>query len=170
METALDIYTHCITQKGRRTTAPSGSNHSTNMALMTIIDRISEAQQNKQFVLWVFLDLSKAFDTGDHEILCQKLQCYVIRDLANDWIKCHLSNRSHYVYYINTSSSKLTFTCGVPQVYILGPLLFLLYINDIANVSDIPFSILFADDTSVFIHDDQFDDITNKMNIELKNV
>ena len=122
-------------------------------------------------MLWVFLDLSKTFDTGDHEILCQKLQCYVIRGLAKDWIQSYLSKTSQYVFYNNTSSTKLTITCGgVPQVSILEPLLFLLYINDIANVPDILFSILFADDTSVFIHDDQFDDITNKMNIELKNL
>ena len=124
-------------------------NHSTSMALMTIVDKISETLQNKQFVLGVFLDLSKAFDTVDHEILCQKLQWYGIRGLANDWIKSHLSNRSQYVYYNNTSSTKLSITCGVPQGSILGPLLFLLYINEIANVSDILFSLLFADDTRV---------------------
>ena len=73
------------------------------------------------------------------------------------------------MFYNNTSSTKLTITCVVPQGSTLG-LLFLLYINDIANVSDILIFILFADDTNVFIHDDQLDDITNKMNIERKNL
>ena len=151
METTLYIYTHCITQKGGRTTAPRARNHSTNMALMTIIDRISEAQQNKEFVLWVFLDLSKAFDTGDHEILCQKLQCYGIRGLANDWIKSHLSNRSHYVYYINTSSTKLTITCGVPKFPYRGHCCFY-YISIILLMSQIFFSPYYLLMTLVYLY------------------
>ena len=87
----------------------------------------------------MILDLSKRFDIVDHEILFQKLQCY------------------------NTRTIKQTITCGVPQCSILGPLLFLLYISDIANVSDIKVSIIFADDTNVFIQGDQ-------MNLELKDL
>ena len=74
------------------------------------------------------------------------------------------------MYYNNTSSIKLTITCGEPKGSTLGPLLFLLYSNDIANVSDILFSLLFTDDTSVFIQGDQLDDIASKMNIELNKL
>ena len=74
----------------------------------------------------------------------KKLQCYGIRGLANDWIRSYLSKRSQYVYYNNTSSTKLTNSYGVPQGSMLGPLLFLLYINEIANVLYILFSLLFA--------------------------
>ena len=103
-------------------------------------------------------------------MLCQKLQCYGIRGLANDWIKTYLSNRSQNVYYNNTSSTKLTITCGVPQCSILGPLLFILSINDIANVSDILFSSLFADDIRIFIQGDQLVDIANTMTMALKQL
>ena len=128
------------------------------MALVRIVDIISKALQIEQFVLRVFLDLSKAFDTVDHEILCKKLQCYGIRGLANDWIRSYLSNRSQYVYYNNTSSTKLTNSYGVLQGSMLGPLLFQLYINEIANVLYILFSLLFANDISELLHGDPLDE------------
>ena len=80
-------------------------------------------------VLGVFLDFSKAFDTADHSILLQKLQCYGIRGLPLEWISNYLSNRKQFVVYDNCISEKHIIKCGVPQGSILGPLLFLLYIS-----------------------------------------
>ena len=76
----------------------------------------------------IFLDFSKAFDTVDHSILIEKLQCYGIRGLALLWIKNYLNNRKQYVSYNGVKSNLLTIKYGVPQGSILGPLLFLLYI------------------------------------------
>ena len=103
------------------------------------------------FVLGVFLDLSKAFDTVDHGILLMKLYKYGVRGVAYDWIQSYLQDRNQFVSFNDCDSRTMPIKCGVPQGSILGPLLFFIYVNDLASVSLVSLTILFADDTNVFI-------------------
>ena len=98
----------------------------------------------------MFIDLSKAFDTVDHTILIKKMYCYEVRGIVLDWFKNYLSNRTQYVSLNNVNSKLLSVTCGVLQGFILGPLLFILFINDITNVSTSTKLIMFADDKNLF--------------------
>jgi retron-type reverse transcriptase len=100
--------------------------HSTSLALIDLFDNISSAIDRKEHSVGIFLDLSKAFDTVDHNILLDKLNYYGIRGLALDLIKSYLSDRMQYVQYNQTNSIRQNISCGVPQGSILGPLLFLL--------------------------------------------
>ena len=145
-------------------------NHSTSLALMHLCEKITSAIDRKEFTIGIFLDLSKAFDTVDHEILFDKLRHYGIRGVALTWMKSYLSNRLQFVQYNNTCSSYKTIQCGVPQGSILGPLLFLLYINDLGNVSNILELILFADDTNVFFSHNDFSSLTNIVNCEIERL
>ena len=126
------------------------SNHDTAMAVTEMVDKIAEAIDSKKISLGIFIDLSKAFDTINHNILIQKLSFYGIRGLSLEWFKSYLSDRSQFVCYSNAKSTVQKITCGVPQGSILGPLLFLLYVNDISNISKILHFVLFADDTNYF--------------------
>ena len=99
---------------------------STYMALLTLIDRISTALDEGKIVVGIFLDFSKAFDTVNHKILCQKLEHYGIRGIALNWFSSYLSNREQYVSYNGSKSTYSKIKCGVPQGSIFGPLLFLL--------------------------------------------
>ena len=123
-----------------------------------------------QTTIGVFIDLKKAFDTVDNNILLSKLQCCGIRGLALEWIKSYLFNRRQYVCYNNSISEFKEIKCGVPQGSILGPILFILNINDMCEVSKLLHIILFADDTKLFYSASNIDDVTNVVNNELKQL
>ena len=126
-------------------------NRSTVNANTELVCLITNAIGNKQNTLSVFLDLSKAFDTIDHKMLLHKLEFYGVRGLALNWFQSYLTYRKQYVlYYNNVQSQTLAITCGVPQGSVLGPLFFLVYVNDIANCLTHSKLISFADDTTVF--------------------
>lgn len=144
--------------------------HGTDLALVTLVENISSALDAGKYVLGVFLDLSKAFDTVNHDILLRKLEAYGIRGVAHNWLKSYLSNRQQYVTYNEYDSSLLTVECGVPQGSILGPLLFLLYVNDIVNASPTLLPMLFADDTNLFLSGNNLDNLLTSANAEMKNI
>ena len=145
-------------------------NYSTNMAIITMFDNILNSINKGEYVLGVFLDFSKAFDTVNHSILLDKLKLYGIRGRAHCWLENYLTNRKQYVDNADTISERLPITCGVPQGSILGPLLFILYVNDICNVSKELLPILFADDTNVFINGTDVNYMLKTMNQELEKL
>ena len=124
--------------------------HSTYMPLIIILDKITEALDNGNYVIGLFLDFRKAFDTVNHKILLEKLYHYGIRGPAYKWFVSYLTDRQQYVYFEDSASDSKPVTCGIPQGSVLGPLLFLIYINDLASVSQVLTAFLFADDSNLF--------------------
>ena len=124
--------------------------HSTETAGLELIDRAMKDNDKKQDPFAIFLDLSKAFDTIDHVILIKKLSHYGITGTALLWFESYLTNRMQYVIFEETMSNVMKITTGVPQGSILGPLLFLIYINDIKNAATLFELIGYADDTTLY--------------------
>ena len=145
-------------------------NHSTALALSDLTETIADALEQKKYCLGIFIDLKKAFDTVNHKILRKKLEHYGIRGCTLDWLKSYLNNRTQKVVFNDLVSDELTIECGVPQGSILGPLLFLIYINDIFNISDKLNPILFADDSSFICSDKSIDRLKTTTNNELKKL
>ena len=109
-----------------------------------------------EYTLAVLCDLSKAFDVIDHNILLHKLNLYGIRGVALEWVKDYLTDRKQYVRINQTDSLRKNILIGVPQGSILGPLLFLIYVNDIQYSCNANL-LSFADDTTVYLNDSNYD-------------
>ena len=142
-------------------------NMSPKIAITQLTNQILQALSADKFTITVFLDLKKAFDTLDHDILLDKLQHYGIRNLCKNWFISYLCDRYQYTIVNNKMSKSARVKTGVPQGSTLGPLLFLLYINDIVKSSSMLKFILFADDTSVIHSGSDLVSLTRTVNTEL---
>ena len=142
-------------------------NMSTALAIIELVEEITTAIAEGKTTVGVFIDLKKAFDTVDHNILVKKLEHYGIRGLAKYWVCSYLESRRQYVCINDSNSYCLDVKCGVPQGSILGPALFILYVNDMCNVSKSLKSILFADDTNLFYAGNDLDEVCKIVSREL---
>ena len=127
--------------------------HSTTHALIEVIDTIRKAIDKGEYALGIYLDLKKAFDTVDHQILLGKLEHYGFRGHTNNFLKSYLSGRQQFTVVNGKKSTTNIIETGVPQGSVLGPLLFIIYINDIINCIKDGKTTLFADDTSILYTD-----------------
>ena len=124
-------------------------NHSTEFAAMELIDQVANHLELGKILFNLYIDLSKAFDVLNHDILLSKLEFYGLNELTIKLIKKYLSNRSQFCQYYDASSDVVRTNIGVPQGSILGPLLFSIYINVLVNTSDKFNFLMYADDTTL---------------------
>ena len=144
--------------------------HSTAHAILSFTEKVSRAIDKFQHTAGIFLDLSKAFDMINHDMLLYKLNHYGIRGKALEWFRSYLKDRKQFVCINNEKSSLRSVDCGVPQGSILGPLLFIIYINDFPKSSNVLSFILFADDSNLFFSHSNPHTLVDVMNIELNKI
>jgi hypothetical protein len=145
--------------------------HSTIHPIIHLLNECAEANNtsSQNMTMSIFCDLSKAFDVINHKILFAKLEHYGIRGIAKEWLISFLSHRNQFVQLGKYKSNILHIGCGVPQGSILGPLLYLIYVNDISQATN--GNILsFADDTSLFISDWNVNNLYDRANVEINNL
>ena len=144
------------------------TNHSTQHAIITLVDKITKSVDSGDIVINLFVNLRKAFDTVSHSILVKKLHVYGIRGNILELCASYLENRKQFVTYDGEKSETKHITCGVPQGSILGPLFFITYMNDILHASKNLFNILYADDTSILLSGSDLQKLIREMNTELE--
>ena len=144
--------------------------HSTEHALLSMIERIQKTLDKGQVAVGVFVDLQKAFDTVDHDILLSKLQHYGIRGITNQWFYSYLSNRTQLVSVGNSSSDIKSVDYGVPQGSVLGPLLFLIYLNDLHYALHFSEVEHFADDTNLFQFGNSPEILGDRLTLDLQSL
>ena len=142
-------------------------NHSTNHALLSMVEEIRKNLDGKLYSCGVFVDLEKAFDTVNHNILIKKLHYYGIVGPYNSWLQSYLTNRKQSVTLGDSTSDLKSITCGVPQGSVLGPLLFLIYINDMNTAVKNCIIHHFADDTNLLCSEKNLKKLRKNMNKEL---
>ena len=145
------------------------SKKSTVHPVIHFLNYIAEAKNESKVAIGVFCDLEKCFDTISHSILIRKLSKIGIKGIELEWFRNYLRDRKQFVSVNNVDSNKLGISRGVPQGSILGPILFLIYINDLKNCTEL-FTLLFADDSSFLISGKDFAQLKSKLNIELKKI
>ena len=142
--------------------------HSTTHALMKLTEDIRHSLDSGNFSCGVFIDLQKAFDTVDHNILLAKLEHYGVRGTTNEWFKSYLSKRKQFVSINGFISENVEMNYGVPQGSVLGPLLFLIYINDLHCAFKYSSTIHFADDTTLLINNKSLKQLQKHLNYDLR--
>ena len=137
--------------------------HSTELAALRLVDHLTTEMDNSNVPTNIYIDLSKAFESLNHSILLKKLNHYGISGCSHKLFCSYLSDRSQYVDFNAQMSTELPISTGVPQGSVLGPLLFLIYINDLPLVSNIFTMLMYADDTTLYcnVNNDVTDDLLN---------
>ena len=144
--------------------------YSTITSLINRTDSWYSTMDRKEVNLAIFLDLKKAFDTVDHTILLAKLEKYGIRGITGDWFTSYLQNRKQFCTADGHKSSAKMVTCGIPQGSCLGPLLFIIYLNDFETCLELSKASMYADDTHVTITSNNLENLLENAQRELLNI
>ena len=144
--------------------------HSTEHAILQLVNQIKEAFSQIKYNLGIFLDLSKVSDTVNHNILLEKLKAYGIQSENLKWFRSYLSNRKQLILYDDFKTEMKIVKCGVPQGSILGPLLFLIFVNDLSNSTKVLDPVVFTNDTNLFCSNNNIRTLFEIANQELSQI